>query len=121
MPILKSPDLFQASTVLFADGTLTGPTVDLREKYGTTIAAVIQNGATGPSAPAEFAVEISTDNFVADTMEIHRTPASTESNAKSPFLYTLPPQIMYARTVFYGGTGQSVTPNAWGHTVDTLG
>ena len=119
MPILKSADVFHASTVLAAGASSTGPNVDLRPKYGTTIVAKITNGATGPTTPPIFAVEVSNDDAIWD--EVFSAVAKTGNNAVTPFKYRLEPEILRARVKFTAGAGQSSTVVARGHTVDTLG
>ncbi|MEE9609501.1 MAG: hypothetical protein V3U03_17325 [Myxococcota bacterium] len=119
MPILKSKDAFLASTALAAGASVTGTGVDLREKYGTAIVAIVTNGATGPSTPPLFIVEVSNDDSIWD--EIFRAVAKTGNNAKTPFVYRVAPEILRARVKFTAGTGQGSTVVARGHSVDTLG
>ena len=119
MPILKSAKVFQASLSLAAGTSVTGPNIDLRETYGTAIVAKITNGATGPSTPPEFAVEVSDDGVVWD--EVFKAVAKTGNSQVTPFLFRVAPEIMRARTRFTAGTGQASTVVADGHVVDTLG
>jgi hypothetical protein len=121
VPILKEPTQFFASQSVPAGTTVTGPIIDLREKYGVLIQGKVTNGATGPSTPPEMVVEISTDNFAADTKEYIKLIADLANNAVTNLPVRLPPEVMFARVKGTAGTGQASTIEAMGHTVKSLG
>lgn len=121
MPILKEPSTFVASQALAAAATVTGPIIDLREKYGTLINGKVTNGATGPTTPPEMIVDISSDNFVADVKEYVKVQADMANNAVTPIPVRLPPEVMWARVKFTAGAAQASTVEAMGHTVKSLG
>ena len=121
MPILKAADTFLSSQSLPAATSVTGPTIDLRERYGTYIIGKVTNGATGPTTPPEFTVEVSNDNFAANTSQWSKHLAKTGNNDVTEMPITLPPEILFARVKFKAGTGQASTVEATGGSVTTLG
>lgn len=121
MPILKRAETFLASQSLSAGGSVTGAAVDLRTTYGTYVTGQITNGATGPSTPPEFRVEISNDNFFADVREVFKGLGSLVANAVTVHLHRILPEVPYARVRFIAGTGQGCTVVATGASVTSLG
>lgn len=120
---VKDGKTFQASASVPAGQTLpadaTSGWVDLRKTNGTLIVGKVTNGATGPTQPAEFAVEVSR-NATAPDGELFRAAAKGDNNAVSSFPVRVPPEVMYARSVFYGGSDQAVTVEAQGQTLKAV-
>lgn len=113
MAATKSATTIQTSATNTAGSTATSSAVSLTTAYGMLITGLITNGATGPTVPCDFVVEVSNDNTNWRTYA--RYSAGVTNSAAYPFAVEVPPSAMYARTVFTGNTGQSVTVEALGH------
>lgn len=113
MPATKSATTIQASATNSAGGTTTSASVDLTQAYGMFITAQVINGATPPTNPCTFAVEVSNDNSV--WREVAVFSAAVTSSATYNFPYIVDITAMYARTVFTGNTAEDVTVEALGH------
>lgn len=113
MPATKAASTIQASGTNTAGGTTTSSAVDLTTAYGMLITAKITNGGTGPTVACDFVVEVSNDNSAWKTYA--RYSAGTANSGVYEFAVDVPMATMYARTVFTGNTGQSVTVEAFGH------
>lgn len=119
MPIQKEAIDFVPSQSVPAAGTVNGDWIDLRARYGVTIVAKVTNGGTGPTAPCQFRVEYGTDGVNGE--EIVRVPADVANNEETVFRHRIEPEVLFARVVFTGNTGQAVTAEAVGHVVKTIG
>lgn len=115
MASIKTAKTFQSSASNSAGGTTTGSTIDLRTSYGCLMTSRITNGVTGPTVACDFVVQVSNDNFSSDTKEIFRATADKSNSAVTTFQFEIPASVMYARSVFTGNTGQSVTVECTGH------
>jgi hypothetical protein len=113
MAATKSAQTIQTGASNTAGSTTTASAVDLTTDYGMLITAKITNGGTGPTVACDFVVEVSNDNSAWKTYA--RYSAGTTSSAVYEFAVDLPQSTMYARTVFTGNTGQTVTVEAFGH------
>lgn len=113
MPATKTSVTIQTSATNTAGSTTTSSAVDLTTIYGMLITGKITNGGTGPTVACDFVVEVSNDNSAWKTYA--RYSAGTTINGVFEFAVDLPMSTMYARTVFTGNTGQSVTVEAFGH------
>ena len=120
MAATKTAKTFQASTTNTAGSTTTGTSVNLTTSYGCLMTAMITNGATGPTIGCDFVVRVSNDNFSADSKEIYRATAGVANNAVTYFCFELPASVMYAKSVFEGNTGQSVTVACTGDELTTI-
>ncbi len=120
MASTKTAKTFQSSATNTAGSTTTGSTVSLTTSYGCLMTAKITNGATGPTIACDFIVEVSNDNFSADTKEIFRATASVGNNDVNYYTFELPPAVMYARSKFSGNTAQSVTVECTGEELTTI-
>lgn len=118
MALTKATANLQASATNTAGNTTTGTGVDLTAAYECVVTGKITNGATGPSVPCDFVVQVSNDN--SDWMEFARFTAGTANNGVYYFPCVLPPATMYARSVFSGNTGQNVTVECDGHKITAL-
>ena len=119
MTATKNARAFQASASNAAGATATGTAVDLRTALGCTICGIITNGATGPTVACSMRVEISNDgtNFTIFSNEISAVGNNVITNMQPVIL---PPETMYARTIFTGNTGQTVTVIAYGHELTSV-
>lgn len=120
MASTKTAKTFQSSATNTAGSTTTGSTVSLTTSYGCLMTATITNGGTGPTVACDFIVEVSNDNFSADTKEVFRATASVANSAVSSFAFELPAAVMYARSKFTGNTAQSVTVACTGEELTTI-
>lgn len=104
----KAVIAFQASASNSAAGTTTGTAADLTASDGCEINAKCTNGATGPTLPCRYRVQVSNDNST--WYDYYSETAQTGNNVVTTFqpVY-LGPEVMYARTVFDSNTGQAVT------------
>jgi len=109
----KTARTLQSSTSNAAGATTTGSAVDLTTALGLHVTAKVTNGATGPTVGCTFRIEISNNN---STWRPHfEAVAQTGNSVVTDWSVALGPEIMYARSVFTGNTGQSVTVEAFGH------
>lgn len=120
MASTKTAKTFQSSATNTAGSTTTGSAVALTTSYGCLMTATITNGGTGPTVACDFIVEVSNDNFSADTKEVYRATASTVANEVNSYVFELPGAVMYARSKFTGNTGQSVTVACTGQELTTI-
>lgn len=114
----KTARTFQSSATNAASATTTGSSVNLTTALGCAITGKITNGATGPTVPADFIVEISNDNSAWKTYS--KQTAGTVNNAVYEFAVDLPAPVLYARTKFTGNTVQDVTVEAFGHELTSI-
>lgn len=113
MALTKSTAAAQSSTSNSAGGTTTGSWIDVTGAYSVSVLAKITNGGTGPTVAASVAVDLSTDNGTTVYASVGgKKVAGTTNSAVYSFLFTLPPDTMYLRTVFTDNTGQAVTVQA---------
>ena len=82
------------------------------------VTAKVTNGATGPTIPCTFTLEVSHDNtnwktFVAATAQLG-------NSVVTEWAVDLPPTVAYVRSKFGGNTGQSVTVECLGSEWTTL-
>lgn len=120
MAATKSAVTWLASTTNTAGSTQTGSTIDLSAGYGASIEAKITNGGTGPTIACDFIVEVSNDNFSADTKTLFRGTAGVVASAVAEWSIVVPKEYSYARVKFTGNTGQSVTVEATGTKVTAI-
>lgn len=120
MAATKTAKTFQTSTSNTSGSTTTGSAVALTTSYGCLMTATITNGATGPTVACDFIVQVSNDNFSSDTKEIFRSTSNTTNSAVSYFAFELPASVMYARSVFTGNTGQTVTVECTGEELTSI-
>jgi hypothetical protein len=113
MAATKAASTIQTSATNTAGSTATSSAVDLTTAYGMLVTAKITNGGTGPTVACSFKVEVSNDNSAWKTLAEYA--AGTTASAVYEFAVDVPMSTMYARTVFTGNTGQSVTVEAFGH------
>lgn len=121
MPINKEATNFLTSQTLGAGATITGSAFDLREKFGTAVFGKMTNGANAPTVGPLFIVQVSTDNFDLDTQEVFRGIGDTTALSVTTLLFRIPPEVLYARIRFENNDGQSITVEATGHTIKTVG
>ena len=108
----------QSSSSNAAAGTTTGTALDLRTDLGLLVTARVTNGGTGPTIGCTFRIEVSNDNSAWFTH--FEAVAQTGNNVVTDWSVTLGPEVMYARSVFTGNTGQAVTVVAVGHELTSL-
>lgn len=115
----KAAVTFQASASNTAGSTLTGSAIDLTTALGCVVMGKITNGGTGPTIGCDFVVQVSEDNST--FREFARATAPVTNSAVTEFAVRLPKEIMYAKTVFTGNTGQTVTCESYGQKVSSIG
>jgi hypothetical protein len=112
MALAHATAAVQASASNGAGSTTTGSWIDIRS-YKPSILAKVTNGGTGPTVPCTCTVDLSPDN--GSTVYAGAGGSFTAGIASSTpyaFGFDLPPDTMYARTVFSGNIGQAVTIQA---------
>lgn len=115
---VKTAITLQASASNASGGTTTGTAVTLTTALGLLVTAKITNGATGPTLPCSFYLEVSNNNTA---WKVHsRQDAGTTALAVYEFSVDLPPATMYARSKFTGNTGQTVTVESFGHELTSI-
>ncbi len=119
MAVSKNPRTLQASATNAAGATTTGSAIDLRTALGLAIVARITNGATAPTVACAVSVEVSNDNSTWRTWGQPIKAGLTAATAYA-FSFLIPAEILYARTVFSGNTGQDVTVEALGHELTSV-
>lgn len=107
----KAAAAFQASASNSAGGTTTGTAVDLTTALGCTVQGKITNGGTGPTLGCRMRVQVSNDSSTWYDFS-SETAGTTLGTTYMMQPVVLPPETMYARTVFDGNTGQAVTVQA---------
>lgn len=115
---VKTARTVVASATLTATSTTTGAW-NLTTAFGGVLTMRITNGGTGPTIPCTATVNVSTDNstwrkFAAFT-------AGVTNSAVYDFAIEVPAGTMYAQTSFNGNTAQSVTIEATGHELTSIG
>lgn len=96
-----------APSTVTVGGTQTSSVADLTGSYGGIVTAQITNGGTGPTAPCSAILQISGNN--ADFYTMASGVEDVTASATTSFSWEIPPGAMYARVLFTGNTGQSVT------------
>lgn len=114
----KTARTLQSSATQAAGAATTGTAIDLTAAMGLAVTAKITNGATAPTTGCTFRLEVSNDNVNWKTF-IQQT-AGLDNNGVYEFVAELGPAWMYARSVFAGNTGQSVTIESFGHELTSL-
>ena len=114
----KTARTLQSSVTNAAGASTTGSTIDLTAALGLAVTAKITNGATGPTVGCAFRLEVSNDNVNWKTFT--QQAAGVDGNGVYEFVTELGPAWMYARSVFAGNTGQSVTIESFGHELTSL-
>jgi len=113
MALTKSTAVAQASASNSAGGTTTGAWIDLTGSYKSSIVALITNGGTGPTVGCTVRVDLSPDNGTTIYVGAGgRYTAGVANSGVYSALFDLSEDTMYARAVFTGNTGQSVTVQA---------
>lgn len=115
----KTARTLQSSASNAAGGTTTGSSIDLTTALGMQVTAKVTNGATGPTVACTFKIEISNNNSAWKTH--FEAAARTGNSVVTEWSVTVGPEIMYARSVFTGNTGQAVTVEAFGHELTSIG
>lgn len=115
---LKTARTLQASVSNGAGSTTTGGTVNIGTALGLLVTAKITNGATGPTLPCSFYIEVSVDGSAWKTYS--RQDAGTTLSAVYEFTVDLPPATMQVRARFTGNTGQAVTVESFGHELTSI-
>jgi len=115
----KTARTLQASATNAADATTTGSSVDLTAALGMTVTARITNDPTGPTAACRFVLEVSNDNTNWKTFS--EQEAGTDNDGDYMFVVDVPPPVMYVRSRFTGNSGESVTVEAFGHELTSIG
>ena len=118
MALTKAVQAFQASATNTAAGTTTGSGINLTAAYEASMVGRVTNGATGPTVPCDFIVQVSNDD--SDYYEFARFTAGIANNGVYEFPVTLPPAVMYARSNFTGNTVQNVTIECDGHKITAI-
>jgi len=113
MSIEKSAVTLQAAATNAAAATTTGSAVDLTGALGLSGTARITNGATGPTVGCTFSLEVSGDGST--WRPWCSLTAGVTASTSYDFQWSLPPEILQARAVFTGNTGQAVTVECLGH------
>lgn len=112
MALSKSTVVVQASASNSAGGTTNGSWIDNTASYGTTVIGKFTN-ASAPTLGVRQRIQVADDSSGTNaqdyTFEIAPTTASTSGNFQP---VTLPPEILYYRTVYDSNTGQAVTVEA---------
>ncbi len=120
MSFAKASQTFQASASNTASSTTTGSTINLTAVQGPTlVCGKITNGSSGPTVGCDFVVQTSDDSGFTRYYELFRATAGVTNNGVYYFNCELPPETMYARTVFTGNTAQAVTVESYGQSVST--
>lgn len=120
MAITKVAISFQSSAAAAVGTSITAAALDLTLAYGALVEAVIANQASAPTVGCDFVIQVSGDNFVADTSEFFRATAGVTASIPYKWAVSLPSTIMYARTMFSGNTGNSVNVVAIGSKVTAV-
>lgn len=109
---IKTARTLQSSVSNGAGATTTGSALNIGTALGLLITAKITNGATGPTLPCSFFVDVSVDG---SNWKLHsRQDAGTTNSAVHEFTVDLPPATMYVRSRFTGNTGQACTVECFG-------
>ena len=111
MAISKAARTLQASASNASAATATGTAVNLNAALGGVAGGKITNGATGPTIPAQFVLEVSHDGT--NWYELARFTAGVANSAIYSFAQDVPPGVMQVRSVFTGNTAQAVTVEAY--------
>ena len=115
----KAGTTVQSSVSNSAGGTTTSTARDRTAKFGALVTGIVTNGATGPTVPCDFVVQISIDGT--NWEEFNRQSTSAANNAVSVRHCIVPDYVRYYRTVFTGNTGQAVTVEAKAHEIESIG
>lgn len=118
MPVTKTSRTLQASTTNAAAATTTGSSIDLSTALGLSGTARITNGATAPTVACSFSIEVSNDNSVWRPWLTATAGLTAATSYNFPF--SLPAEILYARSIFGGNTGQAVTVECLGHELTSM-
>jgi len=118
MAIVKTARVLQASATNAAGATTTGSAIDLTTAFGLGGVARITNGATGPTIGCTFTVEVSNDSVT--WRKLFSVTASVAANAVKDIPFSISEEFMYARAIFSGNTGQSVTVECVGHELTSI-
>lgn len=106
------------SQSLAATATKNGGALDLRTAYGGTYVFKASNGATGPSTPPQFFVEVSDDGV--SWIETKRITLSDANNAVTPIEFAIAREVLYARMSVTNGGGQSITIEGGLHYISAI-
>lgn len=104
----------KTSTTLTASGTLTAGTpitssaLSLATTDFCTLVALVTNGATGPTLPAIWTVQLSTDGGTT-YYNIPIGTAGTTASTTYYFVYDIPAGIQSVKSNFSGNTAQNCT------------
>lgn len=113
MAATKATVAAQASGTNTAGSTATGSWIDLTAAYAASILAFVTNGGTGPTVGCAVSIDLSPDNGTTVYAGAGGSAtAGVTASTTYAFNFDLPAGAMYARTVFSGNTGQSVTVQA---------
>lgn len=114
----KTARTLQSSVSNGTGATTTGSAVNIGTALGMLVTGKITNGATGPTLPCSFYVEVSIDGSAWKTYS--RQDAGTTNAAVYEFTVDLPPATMQVRSKFTGNTAQAVTVESFGHELTSI-
>jgi len=118
MAVTKTARTLQALATNAAGATTTGEALDLTTALGLSGTARITNGSTAPTVAGAFSVEVSNDGATWRPWFTAKAGLTASTNYDFPF--SLPPEILYARSVFSGNTGQGVTVECLSHELTSV-
>jgi hypothetical protein len=111
--LTKTTTAAQASATNTGGSTTTGSWIDVSGAYESSLLALITNGGTGPTLPCTARVDLSPNNGTTVYLGAGGSfAAGTAASAVYSAAFPLGGDAMYARVVFSGNTGQSVTVQA---------
>ncbi|MGE4536342.1 MAG: hypothetical protein AB7D37_04620 [Desulfovibrio sp.] len=118
MAVTKTARTLQASATNAAGATTTGEALDLTTALGLSGTARITNGSTPPTVEGTFSIEVSNDGTT--WRNWFTTSAGLTASTSYDLAFSLPAEILYARSVFRGNTGQGVTVECLGHELTSV-
>lgn len=119
MAATKSLDtIIAAGTTNTSGSTTTGTAANLSTKYSTSITGLLTNGGTGPTTAPVFYVEVSGDNV--NWKQYYQIAGDTTASSITPVSCDISPGFAYGRVRVTGNTGQSITCEAFAHSLATI-
>lgn len=120
MAVTKTPRVIVAAGTSNAAGASTpGTEIDLSTALGMAVTARVTNGGTAPSVGCTATLEVREGGSGAWRPWAAAT-AGIAAGVSYDFAWEVPAAVIRARVTFAGNTGQAVTVEAIGHSLDAL-
>jgi hypothetical protein len=101
--------------------TTSSPALDESMALGLVVLARITNGTTGPTIPCDFVVQVSNDGGVSWRDYSRQTSPNTANTSWDMAPVEVPAPVSMVRVSFQNNTGQTVTVEAYGHELTSVG